>query len=234
MISADEILKRLKVKAEPDQLAGMARYGILVEKRLGVSIPELRKIAKEIGKNHDLALELWNTGISDALILASMIGEPEKLTEEQMEEWVKDFNSWDICDQVCNNFFNRHPLVWKKILDWSKREEVFVKRAAFALLSCLAVHDKEAPDEKFIDFLPVIKREAVDDRNFVKKAVNWALRNIGKRNLNLNKAAIKVAREIQQIDFKASRWIGSNAIRELESDAIQKRLEQKMKHEKVR
>lgn len=233
MISADEVLKRLKVKAKPDQLAGMARYGIVVEKRLGVSIPELRKIAKEIGKNHDLALELWKTGISDVLILASMIGEPEKLTEEQMEEWVKDFNSWDVCDQVCNNLFSKHPLVRKKILDWSKREEVFVKRAAFALLSSLAVHDK-APDEKFIDFLPVIKREAVDNRNYVKKAVNWALRNIGKRSLNLNKAAINVAREIQQIDSKASRWIGSNAIRELESNAVQKRLEQKMKQEKVR
>ncbi len=229
MISTDEVLKRLKVKAKPDQLAGMARYGIVIEKRLGVSIPELRKVAKEIGKNHDLALELWKTGISDALILASMIGEPEKLTEEQMEEWVKDFNSWDVCDQVCNNLFNKHPFVWKKILDWSKREEVFVKRAAFALLSCLAVHDKEAPDEKFIDFLLVIKREAVDDRNFVKKAVNWALRNIGKRNLNLNKAAIKVAGEIQQIDSKASRWIASNTLRELESDAVQKRLEQKTK-----
>ena len=230
MISADEVLKRLKVRAKPDQLAGMAKYGIVVEKRLGVSIPELRKIAKEIGKNHELALELWKSGISGALILASMIGEPEKLTEEQMEEWVKDFNSWDVCDQVCNNLFNKHPLVWKKILDWSKREEVFVKRAAFALLSCLAVHDKEAPDEKFIDFFPVIKRESGDNRNFVKKAVNWALRNIGKRNLNLNKAAIKVAGEIQQIDSKASRWIASNALRELESDAVQKRLEQKTKH----
>ena len=234
MISADEVLKRLKVKAKPDQLAGMARYGIVVQKRLGVSIPELRKIAKEIGKNHDLALELWKTGISDALILASMIGEPKKLTEEQMEEWVKDFNSWDVCDQVCNNLFNKHSLVWKKILDWSQREEVFVKRSAFALLSCLAVHDKEAPDEKFIDFLSVIKRESVDNRNFVKKAVNWALRNIGKRSLNLNRAAIKVAGEIQQIDSKASRWIASNAIRELKSNAVQKRLEQKMKHENGR
>jgi len=233
MISVDEVLKRLEVEAKSDQLAGMARYGIVVEKRLGVSIPELRKIAKELGKNHDIALELWKTGISDALILASMIGEPEKLTEEQMEEWVKDFNSWDVCDQVCNNLFNKHPLVWKKILDWSKREEVFVKRAAFALLSSLAVHNK-APDEKFIDFLPVIKREAVDNRNYVKKAVNWALRNIGKRSLNLNKSAINVAREIHQIDSKASRWIASNAIRELESNAVQKRIEQKMKQETVR
>jgi 3-methyladenine DNA glycosylase AlkD len=234
MISVDDALRRLKVEARPDQLAGMARYGIVVEKRLGVSIPELRKIAKEIGKNHDLALELWKTGISDAMILSSLIAKPEKLAEEQMEEWVNDFNSWDVCDQVCNNLFNGHPLVWKKILDWSKRDEVFVKRAAFALLSSLAVHDKEAPDEMFIDFLQVIKCEAVDNRNFVKKAVNWALRNIGKRNTNLNRAAIKVAREIQQIDSKASRWNASNALRELESGAVQKRLAQKMMHENVR
>jgi 3-methyladenine DNA glycosylase AlkD len=234
MISVDEVLRRLKVEARPENLAGMARYGIVVENRLGVSIPELRKLAKKIGKNHNLALELWKTGISDAMILASLIAEPEKLTEEQMEEWVNDFNSWDVCDQVCNNLFNSHPLVWKKILDWSKREEVFVKRATFALLSSLAVHDKEAPDERFIDFLQVIKREAVDNRNFVKKAVNWALRNIGKRNLNLNRAAIKVAREIRQIDSKASRWIASNALRELESGAVQKRLAQKMMHENVR
>jgi 3-methyladenine DNA glycosylase AlkD len=212
------------VKPRPEQLAGMARYGINVENRFGVSIPELRKIAKEIGKRHNLSLELWKTGISDAMILASLVAEPEKLTEEQMEEWVNDFNSWDVCDQVCNNLFNRHPLVWKKILDWSKREEVFVKRAAFALLSSLAVHDKKAPDEKFLAFLQVIKREAADDRNFVKKAVNWALRNIGKRNINLNRAAITAAREIQQIDSKASRWIASNALRELESDAVQNRL----------
>ncbi len=230
MISVDEVLRRLKVEARPEQLEGMARYGIVVENRLGVSIPGLRKLAKEIGKNHDLALDLWKTGVSDTMILASLVAEPNKLTGEQMEEWVKDFNSWDVCDQVCNNLFNGHPLVWNKVLDWSKREEVFVKRAAFALLSSLAVHDKAA-DEKFIDFLLVIKREAVDNRNFVKKAVNWALRNIGKRNLNLNRAAIKVAREIQQIDSKACRWIGSNALRELESDAVQKRLAQKMNRE---
>jgi 3-methyladenine DNA glycosylase AlkD len=230
MVSVDAVLERLQSEAKPDHLEGMARYGIVVEKRLGVSIPELRKIAKELGKNHNVALKLWKTGVPDAQILASMIGEPEKLTEEQMEEWVTDFNSWDVCDQVCNNFFNKHPLAWKKIFDWSKRDEVFVKRAAFALLSSLAVHDK-ASDEKFIDYLQVIKREAVDDRNFVKKAVNWALRNIGKRNLNLNKAAINVAKEIQRIDSKASRWIASNAIRELESNAVQERLE---KQENVR
>jgi len=227
MISVDKVLKKLEAKAKPDQLAGMARYGIAIEKRLGVSIPELRKIAKEIGKKHDLALEMWKTGISEAMILASMIDEPNKVTEKQMDEWAKDFNSWDVCDQVCMNLFDKHPLVWKKILDWSRRNEEFVKRAAFALLACLAVHNKEASDQKFIDFLPVIKREATDNRNYVKKAINWALRNIGKRNPNLNKAAITFTREIQQIDSKASRWIASNAIKELESDAVQKRLENK-------
>ncbi|MCW4015831.1 MAG: DNA alkylation repair protein [Candidatus Bathyarchaeota archaeon] len=221
-------MKQLNVKARPDQLVGMARYGIVTENRLGVSIPELRKMAREHGKNHALALELWKTEIPDAMILASMIGEPEQLTERQMDEWVNDFNSWDVCDQVCNNFFSRHSLVWQKILDWSKSDEVFIKRAAFALLSSLAVH-YNAPDEIFIDFLSVIKRESTDNRNYVKKAVNWALRNIGKRNSNLNKVAITVAREILEIDSKASRWIASNALRELESDAVKKKLE-KMKN----
>jgi 3-methyladenine DNA glycosylase AlkD len=229
LISIDDVLGRLKVKARPDHLEGMARYGINVENRLGVSIPELRKLAKEIGKSHDLALELWTTGISDAMILASLIAEPRKLTEKQMEEWVKDFNSWDICDQVCNNLFNEHSLVWKKIVDWSKRDEVFVKRAAFALISSLAVHHKEASDEKFIEFLQLVKLEATDNRNYVKKAINWALRNIGKRNLNLNKAAIKVAHELQLIDSKSCSWIASDALRELENKAVQKRLAQKMK-----
>ena len=230
MVSLDDVLTMLEIKAKPDQLAGMARYGISTEKRLGVSIPEIRKIAKEIGKNHDLALELWKTGLSEAMILASMVDEPEKVTEKQMEEWVTGFNSWDVCDQVCMNLFDKHPFVWKKILDWSKRDEEFVKRAAFALLACLSVHDKKAEDQKFLAFLPVIKRESGDDRNFVKKAVNWSLRNIGKRNSNLNRVAINVAVEIQQIDSKASRWVGSDAVRELESDAVQKRLAAQRHH----
>jgi len=153
-----------------------------------------------------------------------MIGESEKLMEEQMEDWVKDINSWDVCDQVCMNLFEKTPLAWKKILDWSEREAEFVKRAAFALIACLAWHDKKAEDKKFIELFPVIMRGATDERNYVKKAVNWALRNIGKRNLNLNKAAIEIAREIQRIDSKAARWIASNAIKELEGEAVQKRL----------
>jgi 3-methyladenine DNA glycosylase AlkD len=224
MASVDEVLKKLKAKAQPNRLEGMARYGMVAERRLGVSIPEMRKIAKEYGKDHELALELWKTGILEARIMAAMIDEPQKLTEKQMEEWVKDINSWDVCDQVCMNLFEKAPLDWKKILDWSERDEEFVKRTAFALIACIAWHDKEARDEKFIALFPAIKHGATDERNFVKKAVNWALRNIGKRNANLNKAAIKAAKKIHQIDSKAARWVASNAIRELQTEAVQRRL----------
>jgi len=224
MASVEEVLKKLKSKAKPDRLEGMNRYGMVAERRLGVSVPDMRKMAKELGKNHKLALKLWKTGIPEARIVAAMIDEPEKLTEKQMEDWVKDINSWDICDQVCMNLFEKTPLAWKKILDWSNREEEFVKRTAFALIACLAWHDKEAENEKFIKLLPVIKHGATDERNFVKKAVNWALRNMGKRNPKLNKAAIKAAREIRRIDSKAARAIASDAIKELESPAVQRRL----------
>lgn len=224
MASVDEVLKKLKAKAHPDRLEGMARYGMVAERRLGVSIPEMRKTAKEYGKDHELALELWKTGILEARIMAAMIDEPQKLTEKQMEEWVKDINSWDVCDQVCMNLFEKTPLAWKKILDWSERKEEFVKRTAFALIACLAWHDKEVRDAKFIALFPAIERGATDERNFVKKAVNWALRNIGKRNPTLNKGAIMVAKKIHQIDSKAARWIASNALRELQSETVQKRL----------
>jgi len=202
----------------------MAKYGIAVEQRLGVSVPDMRKLAKELGRDHKLALGLWGTGIAEARIVAGMVGDPAKLTEEQTEEWVKGINSWDVCDQVCMNLFEKNQLAWKKIIDWSEREEEFVKRTAFSLIACLAWHDKEVSDDKFIELLPIIIREATDERNFVKKAVNWALRNIGKRNLNLNGAAINTAKEIQRLDSKAARWIAADAIRELESDAVQSRL----------
>ena len=224
MASLNDVLDRLQSKAKPGQLEGMAKYGMTIEKRLGVSVPDMRKLAKELGRDHKLALNLWRTGIAEARILAGMVGDPDKLTEEQMEEWVKEINSWDVCDQVCMNLFEKNRLAWKKIIDWSDREEEFVKRTAFSLIACLAWHDKKASDEKFIGLLPVITRAATDERNFVKKAVNWALRNIGKRNLNLNEAAINTAREIQRLDSKAARWIAADAIRELESEAVQIRL----------
>lgn len=224
MATAEAIIAELKSKAKPDQLAGMARYGMAIEQRLGVSVPEMRQMAKAVGRDHQLALELWNTGIAEARIIAAMIDEPDKLTEAQMEDWVEDINSWDVCDQVCMNLFEKSPLAWQKIIDWSARDEEFVKRTAYSLLACLAWHDKKTKDEKFMALFPVLIRGATDERNFVKKAVNWALRNIGKRNPNLNQAALNTAKEIQKIDSRAARWIASDAIRELESEPIQAKL----------
>jgi 3-methyladenine DNA glycosylase AlkD len=224
MASVKDVLDKLQSKAQPEQLEGMAKYGMTVEQRLGVSVPDMRKLAKEIGRDHKLALDLWRTGIAEARILAAMVGDSDKLTEEQMEDWVKGINSWDVCDQVCMNLFEKNQLAWRKIVDWSEREEEFVKRTAFSMIACLAWHDKKASDEKFIELLPVIIRGATDERNFVKKAVNWALRNIGKRNLNLNEAAINAAKEIKRLDSKSARWVASDTLRELESAAIQSRL----------
>lgn len=227
MAGVDEILEKLGNMARTDQLDGMARYGIAIENRLGVSIPDLRKLAKDIGKDHVLALHLWKSGIQDALILAAMVDNAREVTEKQMEEWVRDFSSWDVCDQVCMNLFDKTPHAWKKVRDWAVREEEFVKRAAFSLIACLAWHDKEVGDDKFIDLFPVIREAATDERNYVKKAVSWALRHIGKRNLNLNREALKAARQIGGIESRAARWIASGAIRELESEAVQGRLKRK-------
>jgi 3-methyladenine DNA glycosylase AlkD len=224
MLPAEQVLAALRSKARPEQLAGMARYGMTVDRRLGVSIPGLRQMAKELGRDHQLALDLWESGIAEARILASMVDEPQKLTGRQMDQWVKDFDSWDVCDQVCMNFFEKVPLAWKKIPEWALREEEFVKRAAFALLACLASHDKKAEDQRFMELLPLIVRGSTDNRNFVRKAVNWALRNIGKRNPSLNKAAIETAREVRQVDSKAAKWIAADALRELESTSVQARL----------
>jgi len=224
MASADDVLKKLKSKARPDQLGGMAKYGMSVSSRLGVAVPDMRTIARETGKNHELALELWKTGIAEARIIAAMIDDPLKVTEEQMEDWVKGVDSWDVCDQLCMNLFDKTPLAWKKISDWSDSDEEFVKRTAYSLLACIAWHDKKTEDARFIEVFPLIKKGSVDERNFVKKAVNWALRMIGKRNKNLNKAAIAAAKDIQKLNSKSARWIAADAVKELESEAIQKRL----------
>jgi 3-methyladenine DNA glycosylase AlkD len=224
MVSATNVLNRLRYKAHPEQLEGMARFGVMTEQRLGVCVPDMRRLAKDIGKDHRLALVLWRTGVAEVRIVAGMIGDPAELTEEQMGEWVKDINSWDVCDQVCANLFDRNPLAWKKIVDWSQREEEFVRRTAFSLIACLACHDKKASDARFIRLFPVIVRGATDERNLVKKAVNWALRSIGKRNLNLNRTAISTAEEIRRLDSRAAHWIAADALRELESEAVQKRL----------
>jgi 3-methyladenine DNA glycosylase AlkD len=220
----DEIIDQLKSLSNPEAIAGMARFGIKSEKTLGVSIPNLRKIAKKTGKNHTLALQLWDSDIHEARILAGMVDDPEMVTEEQMESWVKDFDSWDVCDQCCLNLFDKTEFAYQKAIEWSERSEEFVKRTGFVLMAQFAVHDKKASDKDFMQFFPIIKREATDERNFVKKAVNWALRQIGKRNLNLNDKAIEIAKEIQQLDSKSAKWIATDALRELTSEAVQKRL----------
>jgi len=219
-----DILEKLKSLSDPKAVEGMARFGINTQNTYGVSIPNLRKIAKEAGRDHALAQQLWASGIHEARILAGMIDDPKAVTEEQIEAWVEDFDSWDVCDQCCMNLFQKTSFAYQKAAEWSFREEEFVKRAAFVLMACLAVGDKKAKDEQFEEFLPVIKREASDDRNFVRKAVNWALRQIGKRNLHLNEQAIKTAREIQEMDLKSARWVASDALRELTSEAVKGRL----------
>ena len=219
----EEVMSHLRSLANPEAVAGMARFGINPDHTLGISIPNLRKLAKIIGKDHSLAQELWASGVHEARILASMVDDPAKVTQEQMERWAAEFDSWDVCDQCCSNLFDKCTLAYQEAVEWSGREQEFVKRAGFALMACLAVHDKKAADEKFLAFLPTIKREAVDPRNYVRKAVNWALRQIGKRNAGLNRAAIEAAQEILALDSKAARWIASDALRELSKERIQKR-----------
>ncbi|KKQ42642.1 MAG: hypothetical protein US60_C0015G0053 [Microgenomates group bacterium GW2011_GWC1_37_8] len=220
----DQVIKRLKSLKNPKNVEGMARFGINPKNTLGISIYVLRPLAKEISKNHNLALNLWKSSIHEARILASYIDEVDKVTEAQMDEWVADFDSWDICDQVISNLFDQTPHAYKKAFEWSKRKPEFEKRAGFVMMAALSVHDKSATDAKLLKFFPVIKREATDGRNFVRKAVNWSLRNIGKRNRALNKQAIIVAKVLAESEDKTARWIGKDALRELTSKKVQARL----------
>ena len=212
---ADEILEELRRQANPEAVQKMAHYGIQGGEVLGIKIPVLREMAKRISRDHDLAGALWGSGVHEARILAGFIDDPAHVTEAQMEAWVLDFDSWDVCDQVVGNLFDKTALAYPKAHEWSGRQEEFVKRAGFVMMAQLAVHDKQAPDEPFLEFLPLIVREAHDERNFVKKAVNWALRQIGKRNDRLRSAAVKTAEEVQALDNKAARWIAADALREL-------------------
>jgi len=213
-MTANEIIKHLKKNSNSKDREGMARFGIDVKYALGVKIPVLRGLAKKIGKNHQLALDLWKTKIHEVRILASMVDEIDKVSEKQMQQWVKCFNSWDLCDQVCMNLFDKTKFAWKKAKEWPKRKEEFVRRAGFAMMACLAWHDKKVKDKDFLKFFPIIKKYSTDDRNFVKKAINWALRQIGKRNNNLKRFAIKTAEEILNIDSRSARWIACDALRE--------------------
>ena len=200
----------------------MKRFGINPKGTLGISIPTLRRFAREIGRDHDLALRLWKSGFHEARILAGFVADPAQLTSAQVERWVNDFDSWDVCDQVAA-LFEQMPFARKKIRQWAVSDREFVKRAAFAMIAGLAVHDKAVSDGQYEPFLQLIKRGSTDDRNFVKKAVNWALRGIGKRNRPLNRRAIAVAKEIALMDSCAARWIAADALRELKSPAVRQR-----------
>lgn len=203
----------------------MARFGINPDRALGVRIPDIRALAKELGTDHGLALSLWRTQVHEARILASMVADPQRVTERQMESWVRGIDSWDVCDQVCGNLFDRTPFARAKSIEWAGREQEFVKRASFAIMAWRAVHDRDAKDHDFLELLPIIEREASDPRNFVKKAVSWALRQIGKRNRALNRAAAAAAGRLAEDGASpAARWVGRDAFRELTSDAVRSRL----------
>jgi len=218
------VLKKLEARADPAVRAAMARFGVHVEKAHGISMPVLRKLAKEIGTDHRLAQQLWASGIHEARILAGLVDDPAKVTAKQMERWARDFNAWDVVDGSCCHLFVFARPAWRKAVEWARREPEFVRRAGFALMACLAVHDKEASDARFVRLLPIIRRRASDERNFVKKAVNWALRQIGKRNRRLNRSAIRTAKQIRSTDAPTARWVAADALRELTGAAVQRRL----------
>ncbi|AHB13291.1 DNA alkylation repair protein [Dehalococcoides mccartyi] len=218
------LINSLKALANTDNAAGMSRFGISNTNTLGVSVKDIRHLAKEAGHNHTLALLLWDSGIHEARIMASLIAESRKVSQTEMESWVKDIDSWDICDLCCNNLWSKTSFAFEQALKWTYRPEEYIKRAGFVLLTTLAVHDKKALDEKFISFFPRLLTEASDERNYVKKAVNWALRQIGKRNLSLNQAAITLGEEILAQNTGSARFIATDALRELKSPQVQKRL----------
>jgi 3-methyladenine DNA glycosylase AlkD len=219
-----QVIDSLKSLADPDYLAGMTHFAINTDHALGVSAPRMRKLAKEIGTDHKLALQLWESDIHEARVMAALIDDPKQVTKSQMNNWVRQFDNWGVCDACCCVLFDKTPFAWAKTIEWSKRKEEFVRRAGFVLMAALAVHDKKAADKKFLPFFGIIKRRAGDERNFVKKAVNWALRQIGKRNIALNKKAIVVAKEIRKMDSPAARWIAADAIRELTNKKVLARL----------
>ena len=202
----------------------MARFGIDTGRAVGVTVTELRRFARDLGHDHELAAALWASGVHEARLLASLVDEPAMVSEAQMEAWVADLDSWDVCDGVCGNLFDRTSFALDKAVEWSSREPEFEKRAAFALMASAAVHRKDLPDAAFASLLPVIRAQAIDERNYVKKAVSWALRQIGKRSSGLNRRAISTAEQIERIDSRAARWVARDALRELRSDAVQARL----------
>jgi 3-methyladenine DNA glycosylase AlkD len=221
---AREVVRTLERMGDPARVEGMKRYRIDTSSAVGVSVTELRRIARGLGHDHELAAALWVSGVHEARILASLVDEPARVSEAQMDAWVADLDSWDVCDAVCGNLFDRTPFALDKAVEWSTREPEFERRAGFALMAWAAVHRKDLPDAAFASLLPLIRERSIDDRNYVKKAVSWALRQIGKRSAGLNTKAIGTGVQIERMDARSSRWIARDALRELRSDAVQARL----------
>lgn len=222
----NDIIRFIKSHYNEKAILGQRHYGINVENNFCTPMPALRKLAREIGTDHPLALRLWKSGIHDARILASLVDDPKEVTPSQMEQWVNDFNSWDVCDQTISNLFRRTKHAYPKARKWVRSRKEYVKRAGFVLIAALAVHDKKARNEDLVPFLAVIMNGSIDERNFVKKAVNWALRQIGKRNAVLYKLAFATAEEIRKIDSRPAKWVASNALVEFKnlSPAMKKRV----------
>jgi 3-methyladenine DNA glycosylase AlkD len=225
----DFILSQIKENGNPANLEGMARYGIRYDESFGCNVPFMRKLSRNYRGNHGLALKLWKTGIHEARIIAFLIDDPKMVSDAQAERWLKDVKSWDICDGLCSNLLRKTPFAYKKAFEWSRRKGEFQKRAGFVMMAVLAVHDKEKEDVVFLKFLERVEEESHDERNFVKKAVNWALRQIGKRNYKLHKSAIKTAEKIKHQDSKTARWIANDALREFKTETTQKILDRRKK-----
>lgn len=222
--ATETLIARLEALASPKDAAGMARFGIRGARVLGVPVKTLRSIARETGRHHALAEELWASGIHEARILASIVAEPKRVTLDEMERWASDLDSWDLCDQCCTNLWVRTPFARERALVWSERAEEFVKRAGFVLIVQVAGKDKGAPAELLHRYLARAEREAGDERNFVKKAVSWTIREIGQRGPELNEAAVTLARRLQASEARAARWVGGDALRELTSEKIARRV----------
>ena len=227
MTEAENAVEWLKRRGTKAGRVGMARYNLPSDRALGVAMRDVQALAKRLGRDHDLALALWDTGWYEARLLAAYVDEPERVTAAQMDRWCRDFDNWGVCDTVCFALFDRTPFAWQKVEKWASRREEFIKRAAFALLWSLTVHDKAASDAQFERGLTLVEREAPDDRNLVKKAINMALRAVGKRNRPLNTASIAVARRLAASSQSAAAWVGKDALRELTSPAVAKRLSKK-------
>ncbi len=232
-LTCEEVVGILESKRNQENIDGMARFGITSKNVLGLCMADILAVAKRIGKDHEMALELWRTGIYEARVLAPLVDDPKKVTRAQMERWAKDFDSWAVCDNACMHLFDRTKYAWEVLPDWCRREEEFVRRAGFSTIASISIHDKKTEDAKFLLLFPLIREASTDERPMVRKAVNWALRQIGKRNIALNKAAIAEAKRIKALPSKSARWIASDALRELQGEKVQERLEKWAKRPKA-